>query len=143
MEDSGCGGSIRPLRARRAVDSAIVCAACGHVMGKRDCDVLTFPQEVEPSTRWRGWKLQEFAVPGCPGGWWRVVPSGSARQRPLEEALDFLPAVIECPFCTVPNLFCPGDLNVPADQRQARADRLTRHAACCHANAQLGLAWFL
>lgn len=118
---------LDPIRARRGVDCAIVCGSCGHLIAERCGDTLCFPQDSTPCDHWRGWRHLDHRSAKIPGGLWRVAGCDEASQPGLTSRLEVLPAVIECSFCRVPNLFDAPQLNVRAEQMVARADRASRH----------------
>jgi hypothetical protein len=118
---------LDPIRARRGVDCAIVCGSCGHLVAERCGDMLCFPQDSTPCGHWRGWRRLDHRSAKIPGGLWQVAGCDEASQPGLTSRLEVLPAVIECPFCRVPNLFDARELNVRSQQGLARADREWRH----------------
>lgn len=71
---------LEPVKARRGVDCAVLCGACGHVIAQRHRDHL-------------------------------VIADAKA-----DALVVGLPATADCPFCHVPNLFEPKQLNVSCPQ---------------------------
>lgn len=115
--------ALHPALSRRSVDRQVVCGACGHTIAERRGDVLLFPQDL--CSGWRGWRRVEQRATMA-GGYWEIAGETASRQALLGQRLELLPAVIECPFCGVPNLFDPKRLNVTADQSAARLQRESR-----------------
>lgn len=105
---------------------------CNHPIAERHCGVLQFPNDSAGCPRWKGWRLCPYLPDEIPGGVWKVAEPWQSVQPALCGRLELLPAIIECPHCTVPNLFDPRVLNVRQDQLVARADWLRRHS---HADA--------
>jgi hypothetical protein len=55
-----------------------------------------------------------------------VAPQLGAKQPPLGESLEVLPAIVECPACGAGNLFDPEHLVLRPNQLVARAHRIVK-----------------
>lgn len=119
---------LNPVLARRSVESVILCGICNHAIAERNGEVLEFPHDSPGSERWKGWQPADHQVDSVPGGVWKVAGPLEIVQPALRSRLELLPAIIECPHCTVPNLFDPRRLNVRVHQLAARAERLRRYS---------------
>lgn len=100
--------------------------------------MLQFPNDTSGCERWKGWRLSPYLHDEIPGGVWKVAEPWQSAQRSLCGRLELLPAIIECPHCTVPNLFDAKLLNVREDQLVAREDWLRRHPHADRVVLQIG-----
>lgn len=100
------------------------CGACNQAIADATGGILTFLRDSDE--QWQGWVRSVGWRPDSPGGLWEVASKHHAKQMHMNDRLEMLPAIVECPFCTAGNLFDPERLVLRPNQLVARAHRLVQ-----------------